>query len=107
MVDNKFTAWTAFALLALAVAVTVLLIFSPILERYDIVSPEGALWVIGALALLATATGLVAFKMQPGKVAAIGGLLLLIAIVFVTPVRKVGNSPRAEPSMSQVEGLKD
>lgn len=94
MVDNKFIAWMAFALLALAVAVMVLVIFSPILDRDGIVSSEGALWVIGALALLATVTGFVAFKTPQGKVAAIGGLLLLIAIVFVTPVWTVTGAPQ-------------
>jgi hypothetical protein len=74
-------------------AVMVLVIFSPILDRDGIVSSEGALWVIGALALLATVTGFVAFKTPQGKVAAISGLPLLMAIVFVTPVRTVTSAP--------------
>jgi hypothetical protein len=89
MVDNRFVAWTAFTLFALAVAVALVLVFSPLFERFDIISPEGALWVVGTLALLATVTGFVAFKTPQGKVAAIGGLLLLLAILFVTPVRSV------------------
>lgn len=89
MFDNKLIAWTAFTLFVLAVAVTGVLVFSPILERFGIVSPNGALWVMGILALLATVTGFMAFKTPQGKVAAIGGLLLLMAIVFVTPVRTV------------------
>ena len=89
MVDNKFIAWTAFTLFALAVAVALVLVFSPLLERFDIISPQGVLWIVGTLALSATAAGFAAFKTPQGKVAAIGGLLLLIAILFVTPVRSV------------------
>ena len=88
MGDNKFIAWTAFTLFVLAVAVMALVIFFPAIERYDIVSPEAALWVVGALSLLSTVTGFLAFKTRQGKIAAIGGLLLLIAILFVTPIRR-------------------
>jgi len=87
MSDNKFIAWTGFTLFVLAVAVIVLVIVFPAIQRYDIVSPEAALWVAGALALLSTGTGFLAFKTPQGKVAAIGGLLLLIAILVVTPIR--------------------
>ena len=87
MFDNRFVAWTAFTLFVLAVVVALVLVFSPLLERFDVISPEGALWVVGALAFLATVTGFVAFKTPQGKVAAIGGLLLLIAVLFVTPIR--------------------
>jgi len=86
MGSNRFIARTAFALLVLAVAVMVLVIFSPILDRDGIVSSEDALWLIGALALMATVTGFVAFKTSQGKAAAISGLLLSLAIIFVTPV---------------------
>ena len=34
-----------------AVVVALVLVFSPLLERFYIISPEGALWVVGALAL--------------------------------------------------------
>ena len=87
MVDNKFIAWTAFTLFVLAVAVALVLVFAPLLDLFDVISPEGALWVVGVLAFSAMATGFVAFKTPQGKVAAIGGLLLLIAVLFVTPVR--------------------
>jgi hypothetical protein len=89
MVDNKFIAWTAFTLFVLALAIAAALVFSPILERFDLISPQAALWVMGALALMATGTGFVAFKTPQGKVAAVGGLLLLLAILFVTPIRSV------------------
>lgn len=81
MGDNEFIAWTAFALFVLAVAVMVLMFFSPALERYVVVSSQVGVWVVGTLALLATATGFLAFKRSHGKIAALGGLFLLIAIL--------------------------
>lgn len=86
MRDSKFVGWTAFGLFALAEVVMVVLVLSPTIDRYDIVSPEIALWVVGALALLATPTGFLAFQRPQGKIAAVGGLLLLVAILWITPV---------------------
>jgi len=86
MGDNRFIPWMAITLSGLAVAIMVLVIFFPAIERYELVSPGGAFWVLGALALLVTVTGFLAFTTPQSKAAAVGGLLLLIAIILVTPV---------------------
>ena len=86
MSDNRFIGWAAFAIFILAVAILSLSIFFPTIGVFNFISPEAALWVVGALALVSTVLGFFAFKLSQGKVAAIGGLLLLAAIAFVVPV---------------------
>lgn len=85
MGDNKLITWSALALFALAVTLTVVVILLPAIGCYEVVSPGAALWVVGALDLLTSATGPPAFERPQGKVAVTGGLLLFIAIVWVTP----------------------
>ena len=84
MRDNKLISWTAFALFLLAVALLVTpIITSAIGQR--MVSSEGALWAAGGVALLAVITGLVGIKTGGGKIAALGGVLVLLLVVLVTP----------------------
>ena len=86
MRDSKLVGGSALALLILAVAVLLLgVLFSGIFSQGGI-SPEVAMWAAGGLAIMATVLGLIAFRTPAGKVAAIGGFLLLMLILLVTPV---------------------
>ena len=85
MGSSKLVSWTAFALFVVAVVLAVLLVFAPALAQLGLILPDGAVWVIGALALLSAVLGFVSFRTPQGKIAAIGGVLLLLAVLFVIP----------------------
>jgi hypothetical protein len=85
MSDNKLVSRTAFTLFALAVVLLILTVFTPLLEWLNINSAEPALWVIGFLSLLSTVLGFSSFKTPQGKIAAIGGAILLLVILVFTP----------------------
>ena len=86
MSSNKVLGWTAFALLVVAVLIITVVVFTSILEQLSFINPVAGLWAAGVLALVAAVAGFLSFKTPQGKVAAVGGTLLVIAIVFVTPV---------------------
>jgi hypothetical protein len=87
MGSNRFISWTAFTLFVLAVVVAVLVVIAPTLAPIGLpISEAVAIWVIGVLALLSAILGFLAFKTPQGKIAAIGGVLLLLAVLYVTPI---------------------
>lgn len=86
MEGSGFIAKTGFVIFILAVILMILLIFSPTLEQLGLLMSDAAIWVIGVLGLLSTILGLITFKTPQGKIAAIGGILLLLAVLFVTPL---------------------
>jgi hypothetical protein len=86
MAHTSFIAKMAFVQFALAVSIMVLVTCVPAIERFGTANIESLPWVIGALAALATTTGLLSWHCLQGNVAALRGLLLLIAIVLVIPV---------------------
>jgi hypothetical protein len=83
MLENKSIGWSALILFVVAAAMIVLPVFSPVLERYDIVNPHAAIAASGVLALVATVLGFCSFKTGQGKVGAIGGLVLLFAVAIL------------------------
>jgi len=85
MESNRLIPWTAFTLFVLAIVVAVLIIFAPTLAQLGLPISEAAVWVIGVLALLSAILGFLAFKTPQGKIAAIGGVLLLLAVLFIIP----------------------
>jgi hypothetical protein len=89
MGSNRLVSWTAFTLFVLAVLVVVLLVFTPTLAQFGISFSDAAIWVIGVLALLSAILGFVGFRTPQGKIAAIGGVLLLLAVLFITPVSTI------------------
>jgi len=87
MESNRLIPWTAFTLFVLAIVVTVLIVLAPTLAQLGLpVSSEVAVWVIGILALLSAILGFIAFRSPQGKIAAIGGVLLLLAVLFIIPI---------------------
>jgi hypothetical protein len=85
MASNRLVSWTAFALFAIAVGVAAMLVFAPVLAQFGFILSDGALWVIGALALVSAVLGFFGFKTPQGRLAAVGGVLLLFAVLFVIP----------------------
>jgi hypothetical protein len=83
--DNSFVGWSGFGLFVLAIAILVLLVFQPVLERYNIINVEAGTFVAGVLSVIGTIVGFVAFKTAQGKVAAIGGLVLVVILAIVLP----------------------
>lgn len=85
MGSNMFISRTAFTLFVLAVVIVVLGLFAPILEQIGLPVSGAIVWVISVLALLSAALGFMAFKTALGKIASIGGVLLLLAVLFLVP----------------------
>lgn len=89
MGSNKLVSWTAFTAFALAIVIAVLLVFAPTLAQFGLSVSAAAVWVIGVLALLSTILGLIAFRTSQGKIAAIGGVVLLLAVLYITPTTSI------------------
>ena len=89
MQSNRLIPWTAFTLFVLAVAVGLLAVLAPTLSLFGLVVSEAAVWVIGILALLSTILSFIAFSTPQGKIAAIEGVLLLLAVLFITPTSSI------------------
>ncbi len=85
MRSSRIISWTGFGLFILAVLLLVPVVFAPTLAQYGLSLSGAGSWVIGVLALISSVLGFLAFRTPQGKVAAIGGLLLLLAILLVTP----------------------
>src|SRR4051812_48506928 len=100
MKDNTFIGWSGFALFVLSIGTLMLLMFSPLLEQFHIINVEAGAFVAGVLALLATIFGFVGFRTQPGKVAAIGGLVLVLILALVLPTSVSKSSPVLEDTKS-------
>ena len=103
MLDNRFIGWSGLAVFACAIALTLLLAVYPLLERYTILNPQAGAIVAGILALVATVLGCCAFKTAQGKVAAIGGLILLTAIVLLLSLTTVVRVEQTSGEQSQAK----
>lgn len=85
MRSSKPIGWTSLALFILSVLVLVAIIVLAGIELFEGVNPEAFLWIIGGLSLISTVLGFVSFKTPQGKIGAIGSLVLLAMVLFVTP----------------------
>ncbi len=106
MRESKFIGWTAFGLFIAAAALMVLFVFFPILAKYELLNPQAAMVsgtalptlyqliyeilqpraaivVSGILAFVATILGFAALKTSQGKVGAMGGLVLVLAVAVL------------------------
>jgi hypothetical protein len=92
MESDKLISWTAFASFVLAVAMVILAVFAPTFSQFGIDISEVVLWVIGILSVLSVILGIVAFKTTQGKIAAIGGVVILLAVLFITPLTSTVSS---------------
>lgn len=86
MFIKKFIGWAALVLFVVAVVILtilVLLVLSPSLANLVTLNLQALLVVSGVFTLMATSFGLYAFKTAPGKVGAVGGQVLFIAIAIL------------------------
>lgn len=99
MTNNKYLAWTSFSLFFLSAGLLLLLVLaSPFLSAY-IENPIQIIYGIGAFSLLATIMGFLSFKAQQAKVGAFGGLVLLLLVLFVIPVRVESTASTPQPEV--------
>ncbi len=92
MFDNKFIAWTSFSLWLLALVLFLLPIVFPGILYNGWLSPEAAFFAVGVPALLSAAFGFMSFRTPQGKIGAVGGLILLLVVLVVTPFTVVRGS---------------
>ena len=86
MIQKKFIGWISLVLLVVAaviLAILVLLVFFPSLAILPNQNPQAMIVVSGVHALMAAVFGFFAFKTSPGRVGAIGGLVLFVAIAIL------------------------
>jgi hypothetical protein len=86
MMNNKFLAWTSFVLFILNVITILLFLFLATALSELIENPGVVILVIGAFALLGTIMGFLSFKAPQAKVGGVGGLVILLLVLFVIPV---------------------
>ena len=110
MLTKRFIGWSAVGLFVAAtviLALSVVLILSPALERYIALDPQALIIASGVLALTSAALGLFAFQTSAGKFAVIGGLVLVVAVslllCFTTIVRVEQSGAQLGPMVSEME----
>lgn len=89
MGSNRFISWTAFTLFVLAIVIVVLVVFAPTLAPFGLLMSEAAVWVISVLALLSAILGFIAFRTSQGKIAAFGGEMLMLTVLYITQTATV------------------
>jgi len=83
MFTKKFIGWSGLALLVIAILILTILVQLVIVPPLAIIEPripQAMIVVSGVVALVAAILGFYTDKTSPGKVSAIGGLVLFIAI---------------------------
>ncbi len=86
MARNTLIGWTGFALFVLALVIMLASVLVLPILNLEFVNPEAGLIASGGCALIATVLGFLAFRTTQGKIALIGGLLLVLLVTFVTPI---------------------
>ena len=86
MRDNKYLAWASFALFALSAIITFLFFFLAALGIDFIENPGAIVLLVGAFSLVAAITGFLSFKLPQAKAGAVGGLVLFLMVLLITPV---------------------
>lgn len=99
MTDNKYLAWTSLALFVLSVGTILLFLLFATLFSNAFENPGIFIPVIGAFSLLGTLMGFLSFKAPQAKVGGIGGLAILLLVLFVIPV---GRETSVAPLQSEV-----
>lgn len=99
MKDNKYLAWTAFALFFLSVGLILLFILLSPLFGDAIENPASFTIAIGAFSLIGSIFGFLTFKAPQAKVGAIGNLLIVLLVLFVIPV---GSETSMTPPLLEV-----
>jgi len=106
MTDNKYLAWASFILFTLSVGTILLFLLFATVFSNAIENPGIIILVNGIFSLLATIMGFLSFKAPQAKVGGVGGLVILLLVLFVIPVDRETNiaSPRPEISYQEQVG---
>jgi len=103
MTDNKYLAWCSFAFFVLSLGTILLFLLLATSLSELIENPGIFILVIGVFSLLATIMGLLSFKVPQSKVSGIGGLVILLLVLFVIPVGKETSVVSPQPEVSYQE----
>jgi len=102
MRNNKYLAWASFILFILGAGITLLFAIFAALGSDFIENPSVIVFIVGAFSLIAMIMGFLAFNLPQAKAGGVGGLLLLLLVLFVTPVRReVTDIPPPEASIQE------
>jgi hypothetical protein len=102
---NTLIGWTGFALFALALVIMLTAVFIMPILNLEFVNPEAGLLASGGCALIATVLGFLVFRTTQGKIASIGGLLLVLLVALVTPMSESWAREHSPPQ--DVPGFED
>jgi hypothetical protein len=100
MTDRKYLAWTSFFLFLLNVGLILLLVLASSFISDYIDNSLMIIYVIGSFSILAVAMGFLSFKLPQAKVGAIGGLVLLLLVMFIIPVGRTTSITSSQPKGS-------
>ena len=100
MAENKYLAWTAFALFLLSVgSILILVIASLIVSDYN-ENPRVFVFAIGAFSFVSAILGFLSFKIPQAKVGALGGLAILFLILLIIPIGKESSATINQPEIT-------
>ena len=103
MTNNKYLAWASFILFVLSTGMILLFLFLATLLSNVVENPGIIILVIGAFSLIGTIMGFLSFKAPQAKVGGIGGLIILLLVLFVIPVGRETNVSSPQPEISYQE----
>lgn len=91
MRESSFVGWLAVNALTPAVVFAVLLVFDPleVLSR----NGRGAVLLTGGLAAIAVVLGAFSFRSTPGRVGALGGIVILVVIGLGSAFFSISDDP--------------
>ena len=103
MSNNKYLAWTSFVLFVLSLGTIMLFLLLATVLSDVIENPGIIILAIGAFSLIGTVMGFLSFKVPQAKVGGIGGLVVLLLILFVIPVGRETSVSPPQPEVSEQE----
>jgi hypothetical protein len=99
MTNNKYLAWASLALFVLSVVTILIFLFLATAFSDLIENPGAIILLIGVFSLLGTVMGFLSFKAPQAKVGGIGGLVILLLVLFVIPVGRETSISSPEPEI--------
>jgi hypothetical protein len=103
MSNNKYLAWASFALFVLSVGIILIFVSLAFILSDLIKNPDIIILVIGVFSFLGAIMGFLSFKAPHAKVGAIGGLVILLLVLFVIPISRETTITAPEPEISYQE----
>jgi hypothetical protein len=112
MSNNKYLAWTSFIIFVLNLVAILIFLVTATLFSDRIENPGIIVLVIGVFSLLGTIMGFLSFKAPQAKVGGIGGLVILLLVLFIIPVGRETSVLYPQPEVSfqeqaGVTGIRD